>query len=97
FIWVSRILREIGRAGGCGRAIDRRQQHQIASRIIDLPSAERQNVQGVVKPQTVVEHESEEALLRPLLTVGEAAHTGVIRYAAAMFASRITGQRECGL
>ena len=60
---VSRILREIGRARGSGRAIDRWQQHQIASRVIDLSATQREPVAVFVEPPAVVNHKAEETLL----------------------------------
>src|SRR5882724_2093059 len=71
---VSRIFGEVRRARGRCRAIDRGQQHQIASRIIDFAAAQRQTVAVMVKPETVVEHEAQEILFRALGGVAVAAY-----------------------
>src|SRR6266853_1440113 len=45
---VSRIFREVRRAGSRRRAIDRGQQHQIAPRIVNFAAAQRQTVAVMV-------------------------------------------------
>src|SRR3989442_11157191 len=60
---IARILREVGRSRSSRSAVDRRQQHQIASRIIDFSAAERQRVLVAIEPQAVVEHVNKEGLL----------------------------------
>src|SRR6266853_5321032 len=45
---VSRIFGEVRRAGGRRRAIDRGQQHQIASRIVNFAAAQSQTVAVMV-------------------------------------------------
>src|SRR5215470_2947894 len=84
---ISWILREVRRTRGCCRAINRRQQDQVASRIVNFSPSERQPVQVFVKPKTVVEHEPQETLLW-CVTTPKATH------AAPGFASGIAGQRE---
>src|SRR2546422_8347534 len=60
---IARILREVGRSRSSRSAVDRRQQHQIASRIIDFSAAERQRVLVVIEPQAVVEPINKETFL----------------------------------
>src|SRR5215471_11717343 len=78
---VAGILCEILRAGGRGGAIDRRQQHQVAPGIIDRSAAQGYAEQVLVKPQAVVNHESEKALFLPSLAV-----PGAIRSTSALAA-----------
>src|SRR5580704_6096373 len=93
-VWIARVLGEVRRPGNGGGAIDGWQQHQIASGIVDLATAQRQSVKVSVEPQTVVEHESQEVLFGcedalagdDLRRIARAAH------AAAMFASHVTSQ-----
>src|ERR1700692_2763614 len=90
-IGIARILREVGGSGTCGRAIDGRQQNQVAAGVVDLPAAESQAVAVFLEPETVVEHDSEEVLLRALGRISSAT------YAASMFTAEIASQRERGL
>src|SRR5207244_8744459 len=87
---IARILREVGRSRSSRSAVDRRQQHQIASRIIDFSAAERQRVLVAIEPQADVDHITKEALLGALCRITSAAH------AASVLATHITGQREGG-
>src|SRR5712664_2870756 len=83
---IARILREVGRSRSSRSAVDRRQQHQIASRIIDFSAAERQRVLVAIEPQAVVGHVTKEALLRALCRITSAAD------APAMLAAHIAGE-----
>src|SRR5579863_347956 len=88
---IAGVLGEIVIAGSNGRTIDRRQQHQIASGIVNLATAQREAVKILVEPQTVVKHEAQEILLGSLGGIARATH------ATAVFTSHIAGEREGGL
>ena len=88
---ISRILRKVRRIRGRrnrGFSVDRRQQHQIASRIVDFPAAQRQAEQVVMEPEAVVKHVSQKALL------GAARFIAIATHAAAILAARIGGQAK---
>src|SRR5580704_12039493 len=88
FELVPWIFRKVGRARSCRCAVDRRQQHEVAPRIVDLAATQRQTVVVVAEPEAVIEHEAEKTLLRALRRVAPAADT------ASVFATDIAGQRE---
>src|SRR5215469_14293490 len=91
---VSRVPGKVRRIDRCGcgcRAVDRGDQHEVAPRIVDSATAERQAVPVIVEPEAVVEHEPKEALLRALLRPSVAAH------AATVLASGVARQRESHL
>src|SRR5262249_48670137 len=88
---VARTLSKIWRAGECRGSVDRRQQHQVASGIVDLSAAKRDCIQVAVEPEAVVNHVTEEALLGTALAVAEAAPP------ATAFASGIDRHGECCL
>src|SRR5882672_135480 len=91
FVWISWILRKVRRSGSRRGSIDRRQQNQIPTRIVDLSATNSQTILIVVEPEPVVEHVAQKALLRTLRRIAGAANT------AAMFTSHIGGERERGL
>src|SRR5712671_578503 len=91
FVWISGILGKIRRSGNRGGSIDRRQQNQVPPRIIDLSAADGQSVTVVVKPESVVKHIAQKALLGTLRGITGTAHT------SAMLASHIAGERESHL
>src|SRR5882762_9548835 len=88
FVWISGILRKVGRSGNRGGSIDRRQQNQVPPRIIDLSAADGQSVTVVVEPEPVVKHVAQKALLGTLRGITGTAHT------TTMLASHIAGERE---
>src|ERR1700733_12814851 len=88
---IARILREVWRSRRRRRTVDRRQQHEIPPRIVDLPAAERQSQFVAIEPHPVVEHESEKILLWPFRGIRVAA------YAATVLAADVSGQRKCHL
>src|SRR5438445_13318344 len=85
---IARILREVARSRSSRSAVDRRQRHQIAARIIDFSAAERQRVLVAIEPHAVVDHVTKEAVLGTLRRITSAAD------AASVFAPHITGQRK---
>src|SRR5882724_4947649 len=85
------VFGKVRRARGRGRAIDRRQQHQIASGIVDFAATQGQPIAVVVEPEAVVQHKSKKTLLRALGRITIAAH------ASTVFASNIASQRESRL
>ncbi len=87
-VGVAGICGEVGRPGGGGRAVDRRQQHQVAAGIRDRASAQRQRERVLVEPEPVVRHEPEEVLRGAARGAADAAH------AAAVLASSVDGERE---
>src|SRR6266446_2935132 len=91
FVCISGILGKIRRSGNRGGSIDRRQQNQVPPGIIDLSAADGQSVTVVVKPESVVKHIAQKALLGTLHGITGAAHT------SAMLASHIAGERESHL
>src|SRR5438876_10900372 len=88
---IAAILTEIGHSRSHCGAMDRRQQHQIAARIVDFPSAQREAKQILVKPESVVRHEAQETLLRAVRRISEAA------YPTAALAAGVQCQREGSL
>src|SRR5215472_3409835 len=91
---VSRVPREVRRIDRCRLrrcSVDRWNQHEVAPRIVDSATAERQAVLVIVEPEAVIEHEPEEALLRALPRPSVAAH------AATVLASGVARQRESHL
>src|SRR5882762_5720229 len=88
FVWISGILRKVGRSGNRGGSIDRRQQDQVPPRIIDLSAADGQSITVVVKPEPVVKHVAQKALLGTFRRIAGAADT------TAMFTSHIASERE---
>src|SRR5882724_8844531 len=91
FVWISWILRKVGRSGSRRGAVDGRQQDKVAPGIVDLSATNSQTILIVVEPESVVEHVAQKALLRTLRRIAGAANT------AAMFTSHIGGERERGL
>src|SRR5437763_15581645 len=85
---ISRIAGEIRRARSCGRAVDGRQQHQIATRIIQAATANRERIAVLVKPKTVIQHGPHEALL------GARGRIAKTAYAAAALASYVASERK---
>ena len=85
---IAGILGEIRCSRSSRRAVDRRQQHQVPSRIVDLSTANRQTVPVSIEPEAIVDHVTQKALLGTLLGITGAA------YAATMLASHIAGERE---
>src|ERR1700730_9904704 len=81
FVRVSGILREIRSSRSSRCPVDRRQQHQIAPRVIDPSSADGQAVTVVVEPPAVVKHVAEKTLLvrndlpGRVLLIGGAVHS----------------------
>src|SRR6266478_9477338 len=91
FVWISRILRKVRRSGNRGGSINRRQQHQVPPRIVDLSAADGQSITVVVEPEPVVKHVAQKALLGTFRGIAGTAHS------AAMLASHIAGERESHL
>src|SRR5262249_10270785 len=60
---IAGILGEIPRPTGCSGPVDWRQQHQVASGVVDLAAAQGKAVAVVLEPPAVVNHEAKEALL----------------------------------
>src|SRR5678816_1721353 len=85
---VARGLREVRRAGERGRAVDRRQQHEVTARVPDRAAAERRRV-WIAVPRAQVRHEPEEVLRRPGGVAAEARHR------AAALAAGVDRQRGC--
>src|SRR5262249_48847132 len=83
---ISGTLCEVRCARECGGSIDRRQQHEVASGIVDLSSTQGDCIKVAVEPEAVVDHIAEEALLGATLAVSETAHT------AAAFTASIGGE-----
>src|SRR5690349_6621993 len=90
-VWIAGILRKVRRSGRSSGTIDRREQDQVAPRIVNLSASDGEAVLVVVEPQTVVNHVAEETLLRTLRGIPGAADS------AAVFTSHITSQRKCSL
>src|SRR5438445_8029693 len=90
FVWITGILRKVGRPGSRGGSIDRRQQDQVPPRIVDLSAANGQSITVVVEPEPVVKHVTQKALLRTLGRITGTADT------ATMFTSHVAGERERG-
>ncbi len=87
-IRIAGILGEIGCSRSSCRTVDRQQQNQIPTGIVDLSAANRQTVLVPIEPQPIVDHVTQEALLGPL---GGTASTAD---ATTMLASHVAGQRE---
>src|SRR5438876_8199390 len=87
---IAGILGEIRCSRGGSSAIDGRQQNQIASRIIDFPSAQRKRVLVAIEPQAVVDHITKEALLGTLRRI-----TGATD-ATTVLATHIAGESKRG-
>src|SRR5208337_184160 len=85
---LTRILRKVRRSGDGRRSVNRWQEHQIAAWIVNLASPKCHGVNVPVKPEAVVEHVAEKALLGPLSGVTSAAHTTTV------LAAHVAGQRE---
>src|SRR5215469_121726 len=88
-VGVAGILREVRRSGSRGCAIDGRQEHEVAARIIYGAAAQRQPVQILLKPEPVVEHESQKTLLHAGFAVARAVHT------SPALTTSIDGHRKC--
>src|SRR6267154_1722213 len=99
FVGIAGILGEIRCPRSCGSAIDRWQEHQITPRIIDLAATKRHAVLVFCKPEAVVDHETEKALLGPNnpLPADDLHRVTGATYSASMLASSVTGKRKCGL
>src|SRR6516162_4124365 len=90
---IARIFRKVRSPGGGGGSVDGRQQDQVAPGVVDLAAANGYPVAVPVKPEAVVEHEAEEALLVIDSSAGVAFVGGAV-HAAAGFAARVTRQAE---
>lgn len=105
FVGISRVRREIWRARNGIGTIDRRKQCKIAARIIHDTATQRETVQILLEPKTVVDHPSGEGLLTAGRRIVVAVHVVVNRSAlcadkipaAAVFAAEISGKGECHL
>src|SRR6478672_8676841 len=60
---VSGILREVRRSRRRSGSIDGGQQHQIASGIVNLPTAQGKTVDVFVEPEAVIKHIAQKTLL----------------------------------
>ena len=91
---IARIPCKVRRVRSCGNgalSIYRGNQYEIASRIVDLAAADGYAEQIPVKPEAVVPHPADKALLGPALLIAVAAHTGTI------LATQVAGERKCHL
>src|SRR5712692_1080586 len=88
FVRVAGVLGKVRRPGSSSGSVDRRKQNQVPPGIIDLSAADGQSVTVVVKPESVVKHVSQKALLGTFRGITGTADT------AAMLASHIAGERE---
>src|ERR1017187_2014679 len=84
---VPGVFSEVGRAGDGIGPIDRRQQRQIAARVGHLAAAERDGKLVLVKPDPVVDHPTQEGLLRPTLAT-------VASYPSTVFTARVGREGE---
>ena len=76
---------------------DWRKQNQVTAGVVDSASADRQSEHVFVKPKAVVDHETQETLLRPDLALA-IHHVNRITRAAdatAVFATCIAGKGKC--
>src|SRR5438105_3745596 len=73
---ITGIGREVWRSAEGGCAVNWRNEHEIATRIVDGAAAEGKRRVIVVEPIPVVEHEAEEALLR--ICAAGAAHAAAV-------------------
>src|SRR6202521_463744 len=87
-IGIAGILGEVGRTRSRCRAVDRRQQNQIPPRIVDLSAANRQTILVSIKPEAVIYHVTQKALLGTFRGMARAAD------APTMLASHIASKRE---
>lgn len=85
---VARILREIRGACRSRRAIDWRQQDQIASRVFYGSATQSSRESIAMKPPPVVKHEAQEVLRRTVFSSSAS-------YARAAFATVIPRERKC--
>src|ERR1035441_223819 len=79
---VPGIRGEVGRTGDGIGSVDGREQRQIAARVGHLPAAERDGKLVLVQPNPVVDHPTQEGLLRPALAT-------VASYASTVFTARV--------
>src|SRR6266403_2673893 len=91
FVRVTGIFREVRCSRSRSRSVNRRKQNQVPPGIIDLSAADGQSVTVVVKPEPVVKHVAQKALLGTFRGITGTAHS------AAMLASHIAGERESHL
>src|SRR6202163_1424768 len=75
---LSGIFGEVRGTGYGIRAVDGRQEGQIAARIVHSATAERNRIQVVVEPETVVHHPAEKGRLVGSLRAGEPAHPAAV-------------------
>ena len=66
---VARILGEVRRSRGCRCAVDGRQQHEVAARVVYKSAAERDAELVMVEPEALIEHPGEEVLRRDAAVV----------------------------
>src|SRR5258708_36552203 len=88
FVRVAGVLGKARRPGSSSGSVDRRKQNQVPPGIIDLSAADGQSVTVVVKPESVVKHVPQKALLGPLRGFAGTAHT------PAVLPSHIAGEAE---
>src|SRR5689334_5380670 len=75
---ITWIFREIGRSRSCCCTVNRRQEHEVATRIVDFSTPKSDAVAILREPEPVVDHESNETLLRSLRRVPPATHSSPV-------------------
>src|SRR5262245_8924548 len=88
--WIARAGGEVRSPAERGGAVDWREQHQVAPRVVDRAAADGERDQVVVEPQTGVRHEARKKLRRSSRLASSATD------AAAILATGVEGKRKRG-